>query len=81
MTHGRIVVDSERCKGCLLCTIVCPQDLIHQAETFNARGYRPAQLVDLDGACTGCAVCALICPDAAITVYRRVMPRAARLAA
>ncbi|HLF27773.1 MAG TPA: 4Fe-4S dicluster domain-containing protein [Anaerolineae bacterium] len=70
MAQGRIVVDVERCKGCELCTTVCPKDLITMAETFNAKGYRPAVLVDPNRACTGCAICAVICPDAAITVYR-----------
>jgi len=70
MAKGRITVDVERCKGCELCTTVCPKDLVHMAETFNAKGYRPAVLIDPDTECTGCAICAVICPDAAITVYR-----------
>ena len=71
MTQGRIVIDSERCKGCELCAGVCPQRVICISESFNARGYHPAQLVDPAGACTGCGVCAIICPDVAITVYRQ----------
>jgi 2-oxoglutarate ferredoxin oxidoreductase subunit delta len=71
MIHGRIVIDSERCKGCELCAGVCPQHVICMSETFNASGYRPAQLADPAGACTGCGVCAIICPDAALTVYRQ----------
>lgn len=70
MARGRITIDVERCKGCELCTTVCPKDLIHMAEFFNKRGYRPAALIDPDAGCTGCAICAVICPDAAITVYR-----------
>jgi 2-oxoglutarate ferredoxin oxidoreductase subunit delta len=75
MSHGRIVIDPERCKGCALCTTVCPQGVIYMADTFNTLGYQPARLVDPGGACTGCAVCALICPDVAITVYRQVALR------
>jgi 2-oxoglutarate ferredoxin oxidoreductase subunit delta len=71
MIHGRIVIDSERCKGCALCAGVCPQHVIRMSETFNATGYRPAQLADPTSACTGCGVCAIICPDAAITIYRQ----------
>ncbi len=77
MVKGRIVIDSERCKGCELCTTVCPQNVIQMADSFNAKGYRPAVLVDPDGICTGCAVCAIICPDVTITVYRQVTPRGA----
>jgi 2-oxoglutarate ferredoxin oxidoreductase subunit delta len=79
--RGRISIDAEYCKGCELCTTVCPQGVIKMADWFNAKGYRPAQLVDPQGECTGCAVCAVICPDAVITVYRTVTPRAAVAAA
>jgi 2-oxoglutarate ferredoxin oxidoreductase subunit delta len=81
MVQGRIVIDTERCKGCELCTTVCPQDVIRMSSSFNTTGYRPVQLVDPLGACTGCAVCAIICPDTAITVYRQVTLRATELRA
>jgi 2-oxoglutarate ferredoxin oxidoreductase subunit delta len=70
MAQGRIVVDEQRCKGCELCTTVCPKNVIEMSGGFNAKGYRPAVLVDPNMNCTGCAICAVICPDAAITVYR-----------
>jgi 2-oxoglutarate ferredoxin oxidoreductase subunit delta len=73
MAKGRIVVDEAQCKGCELCTTVCPKEVIHMAmDHFTPKGYHPAELVDPDEACTGCAICAVICPDAAITVYRLV---------
>ncbi len=77
MIQGRIVIDSERCKGCELCTHACPQHVIEMTDTFNARGYRPARLVDPSHECTGCAICAMVCPDASITVYRQVAARSA----
>lgn len=70
MIRGRIVVDSERCKGCGLCVGVCPQGSLALSETFNAAGYHPVRLAD-PPSCTGCAVCAIICPDVALTVYRQ----------
>jgi 2-oxoglutarate ferredoxin oxidoreductase subunit delta len=72
MAKGRIEIEENRCKGCELCASVCPKGLIHMADYFNARGYRPAQLVDPDHECTGCTLCALVCPDVVITVYRQV---------
>jgi len=73
MARGRIVVNEDLCKGCELCTTVCPVDVLHMATNrFTSKGYHPAELVDPDGKCTGCAICATICPDAAITVYRLV---------
>lgn len=68
--RGTIVIDENRCKGCELCTFVCPKHLIGTVETFTARGYHPARLFDSFEECTGCLLCALICPDVAITVYR-----------
>ena len=65
-----IVIDEDRCKGCQLCTTVCPKDLVEMADHFNSKGYQPSTLVDPKGECTGCTMCALICPDVAITVYR-----------
>jgi 2-oxoglutarate ferredoxin oxidoreductase subunit delta len=72
MARGTIKVDELRCKGCELCTGVCPKNLIHMATYFSARGYRPAMLIDPDEQCTGCLLCATICPDVAITVYREL---------
>jgi len=65
---GKIIIDSERCKGCGLCVAVCPKGSIVIAKKSNARGYFPACPAGTD--CTGCAICALVCPDAAIQVQR-----------
>jgi 2-oxoglutarate ferredoxin oxidoreductase subunit delta len=71
-----IVIDEERCKGCELCTTVCPKgNLVQMSPRFNAKGYRPSTFVDPEGRCTGCTLCALMCPDMVITVYRTVKKR------
>jgi 2-oxoglutarate ferredoxin oxidoreductase subunit delta len=75
MARGTITIDENRCKGCELCTTVCPKNLIQMATRFSLRGYRPAILADSAGLCTGCLLCAAICPDVAITVYRETPPR------
>ena len=73
---GKIIIDTERCKGCGLCVIVCPNKGIVVSKQSNKNGYFPAQPVPngAEGAknadCTGCAACAIICPDAVIEVYR-----------
>jgi 2-oxoglutarate ferredoxin oxidoreductase subunit delta len=77
MAKGRIEIDEADCKGCTLCKIACPQDVIDMVtDHVNAKGYYPAVLIDPDGKCTGCALCAVACPDVCITVYRQVPSRA-----
>jgi 2-oxoglutarate ferredoxin oxidoreductase subunit delta len=39
---SRIVIDEERCKGCLLCAQVCPKAIIAASSRFNAKGYKVA---------------------------------------
>lgn len=72
MIKGTVFIDEDRCKGCDLCTIVCPQDVLTLDEhQLNAKGYHPAILVETDDKhCTGCTICAVICPDVCITVLR-----------
>jgi len=78
MTRGMISIDAERCKGCQLCSTVCPQQVIHMAsDCLNAKGYHPVALIDPEQLCTGCAICAVICPDICITVYRETVPKQA----
>jgi 2-oxoglutarate ferredoxin oxidoreductase subunit delta len=73
MATGRIEIDEALCKGCILCTHVCPKDLvIIDEDRLTAKGYHPAMLSDPNLDCTGCAICAVICPEAAIAVYRYV---------
>ena len=56
---GAIVVDTERCKGCISLT----------AKEVNKKGYTFAQQV-LEDTCNGCASCATVCPDGCISVYK-----------
>jgi len=65
---GKIIIDTERCKGCGLCVTVCPKNSIIISNRSNKAGYFPAQALNCD--CTGCAMCAIICPEAIIEVYR-----------
>lgn len=67
---GRVTFDENRCKGCTLCTTVCPVKIIKMDKTrINAKGYHPAWVEEMDK-CIACASCATICPDLVITVEK-----------
>ena len=64
----KIKINKDRCKGCYLCVVNCPNGLIKISKTFNVKGVKPA--VFSGGKCTGCKMCAVICPDGGIIVYK-----------
>ncbi|MBS3872844.1 MAG: 4Fe-4S binding protein [Firmicutes bacterium] len=66
---AQVVFNEERCKGCELCTIVCPVKIVIMQEKYNKRGFSPAGVSDMSK-CIGCAACARICPDVVITVQK-----------
>lgn len=69
---GAVEIDSERCKGCDLCVVACPADVLAlQPQQVNDRGYHYAYPAHEDR-CVGCAACATVCPDGCITVWRAV---------
>jgi 2-oxoglutarate ferredoxin oxidoreductase subunit delta len=65
----KVELDSERCKGCLLCTTMCPKGLLKKGGGLNSIGFYTVTVEDADE-CTGCAMCAMICPDVAIEVWK-----------
>lgn len=65
----RPVFREERCKGCELCTVVCPKKIVIIADRFNNKGYKPATCSD-ESKCIGCALCAKACPDIVIEIYK-----------
>jgi len=67
----RVEIREERCKGCLLCTTVCPTGILEQSDTMNDLGYKVVRIAPgtLDQ-CKGCAFCAQMCPDMVLKVFR-----------
>lgn len=70
MAKGTVAITANRCKGCELCTTVCPQEVLHMSPALNVKGYHPVELIDPQDKCTGCGLCAVICPDVVFKVYR-----------
>ena len=64
---GKIVINTERCKGCGLCVTVCPKRSIVISQESNENGYFPAETQN--GDCTGCSQCAIVCPEGIIDVF------------
>lgn len=55
-----LVLDSEKCIGCSLCTHVCPQHVFEMAD-------KKAQIIDFN-ACMECGACVTNCPSQALSV-------------
>ena len=61
-------IDKNRCKGCGLCIVFCPKDVIEWDKKLNKKGIIPA--VYKGKGCVGCGFCAIMCPDACIEIYK-----------
>ncbi len=68
MSLGKIVINTEKCKGCELCTTVCDKKSLKIAEDSNDAGYFPAETKE-GYECSACAKCATMRPDACIEVF------------
>jgi 2-oxoglutarate ferredoxin oxidoreductase subunit delta len=78
---SKIIINQDKCKGCLLCVSFCPKGLLKKSVKLNKRGLNVVEFSsrdnsksgiskDLNGECIGCAQCAVICPDCCIEVYK-----------
>jgi len=65
--HNRIfAVDRNRCKGCKICTSICPYNAIFMGKVKSHRGFiYPIE----NGKCTACKQCVYICPDFALSIH------------
>lgn len=68
---GYVEVNTQRCKGCNLCVVSCPTNVLElQPREVNDRGYHYVYMKNPDD-CIGCANCGFVCPDGVLTVYRK----------
>lgn len=66
---ARIVVKTDRCKGCGYCVLFCPKQVLAMSDDLNVRGVHYVRVTNNDQ-CTGCASCCIVCPDVVIEVYK-----------
>ena len=64
---AEVVINKDKCKGCLLCVGVCPSKALIIDEQLNQRGNKPVKFRE-NSVCTGCGQCYIVCPDTAIEV-------------
>lgn len=62
MAKSEIKIHKERCKGCEICVVLCPVQVLDMQD-FKVH------VVDIEK-CTACMQCELRCPDFAIEVTR-----------
>jgi 2-oxoglutarate ferredoxin oxidoreductase subunit delta len=71
----RVRINTDYCKGCDLCTEVCPRKVFEKGEEPSERGYIPPMVAHpekcpnfkrVDRREVVCEMCILTCPDQAI---------------
>ncbi len=67
---AKIKIDKNRCKGCYLCVVNCPNALIKISPELGPKGVKTVYFAGTSQKCTGCAMCAVICPECIIEVYK-----------
>ncbi len=68
---GYVVVNTQRCKGCNICVVACPDNVLDlQPREVNDRGYHYVYMKNPED-CNGCTSCSTVCPDGVLTVYRK----------
>jgi 2-oxoglutarate ferredoxin oxidoreductase subunit delta len=63
----RVHFQDAYCKGCGICTDMCPEGGLRMSDRLGPLGYFVAEVHDNE-LCNGCRFCEIACPDFAITV-------------
>jgi len=65
---GKITIDRELCKGCMLCVRACPVKVLEADTESNSSGSYPSRAAE-PGKCIACGNCYEVCPDVCIEVF------------
>ncbi|HAM39622.1 MAG: hypothetical protein A2474_06760 [Elusimicrobia bacterium RIFOXYC2_FULL_34_12] len=63
----KVKINSEKCKGCLLCISVCPNNCLKVSDKINKSGHKYVELIN-EEKCKFCSFCFIMCPDVAIEI-------------
>jgi len=55
------VIHKNQCKGCRMCIMDCPINILELSEDLNKNGYQYAKYTG--GECNGCGNCYYSCPE------------------
>ena len=73
-----VEIDDELCKGCEICSDLCPRNVLAPSKALSKRGYYLPVAVKKDK-CTGCRQCELMCPEMAILISKEKWTREKRI--
>ena len=65
---GKVEIDRDLCKGCLLCICACPLKVLEIDNEPNSSGSYPSKAVHAEK-CIACGNCYEVCPDVCIRVF------------
>jgi 2-oxoglutarate ferredoxin oxidoreductase subunit delta len=65
---GKVLIDRELCKGCMLCIRACPVKALEADTELNSSGSYPSRVAQAEK-CIACGNCYEVCPDVCIEVY------------
>ncbi|MDO4545751.1 MAG: 4Fe-4S binding protein, partial [Bacillota bacterium] len=75
LEDGQIIIDKEKCTGCMACISACTQNLItmvpKDATNFipcSSKAYESMTLETCGYGCIGCGECEKVCPEGAVHV-------------
>ena len=66
---NRIFINTDYCKGCLICVECCPKKALKASSAISAKGYTLPEPRNPEK-CNGCGMCEIVCPDFAIAVEK-----------